>query len=64
MTSKKKWLLLAFAAMTVAPITFGSLKVSSLSAEEPAAPANAPVTVSLDYDKEALQEAVDGLAPF
>ena len=61
MTSKKKWLLLAFAAMTVAPITFGSLKVSSLSAEEPAAPANAPVTVSLDYDKEALQEAVDGI---
>merc|ERR1712054_742603 len=28
---------------------------------EPAAPANAPVTVSLDYDKEALQEAVDGI---
>ncbi len=61
MTSKKKWLLLAFAAMTVAPITFGSLKVSSLSAEEPAATAQAPVSVTLDYDKEALAEAVDGI---
>ncbi len=61
MTSKKKWLLLAFAAMTVAPITFGSLKVSSLSAEEPAAPATAPVSTSLDYDADALQAEVDAI---
>ena len=62
MTSKKKWLLLAFAAMTVAPITFGSLKVSSLNAEEPtAAPAAAPVSVDLDYDAEELQAEVDAI---